>query len=103
MCLTIYENYDKIFSMLRIIGDFDLINEIENLNKTVGIKQSAKAIREGKAAKAYIAKDADFHIIDPFVCLCGENSVPVEYCDSCVILGRACGITVGAAVAVVLR
>lgn len=80
-----------------------MVNEIKNLKKTVGIKQSSKAIKEGMATKAFIAKDAESSVVEPFVQLCKEKGVPIEYIDSCADLGRSCGITVGAAVAVILR
>lgn len=80
-----------------------MCNEVKSLQKTVGIKQSTKAIIEGRAAKAYVAKDAELKVVEPFVRLCNENGVSIEYIDSCADLGNSCGITVGAAVAVILR
>ncbi len=68
----------------------------------IGIKQCTEAVAEGKAAKAYIAQDADSPVRIPFETLCKEKSVPITYFDSKQQLGRACGIDVGAACAVVL-
>ena len=78
-------------------------NEMKNLNKTVGLNESSKAVEEGKAVKVLVARDADDAVVLPFVGLCREKGVEVEYIESCAVLGKLCGITVGAAVAAILR
>lgn len=69
----------------------------------VGVKQSTEAVLDGSAQKAYIAEDADEHVKIPFEELCKENLVPVAYVPTKLQLGKACGISVGAACAVVLK
>ncbi len=69
----------------------------------IGLKQSIKAVKSGKALKAFVAEDADFHVREPFLTICRENGVPVEYYKTCKELGSACKIDVGAAVAVVQK
>ncbi len=69
----------------------------------VGIKQSTEAVENGQASKAFVAEDADAHVIEPFLSLCRENLVPVEYFETKQQLGKACGINVGAACAVILQ
>lgn len=69
----------------------------------VGVKQSTEAVLDGSAQKAYIAGDADEHVKIPFEELCKENLVPVQYIETKQQLGKACGINVGAACAVVLK
>ena len=69
----------------------------------VGLKQSTEAVIDGLAKKAFIARDADSYVIDPFVKLCKEHGVPVEEAESKAKLGKAFGITVPAAVAVELK
>ncbi len=69
----------------------------------VGLKQSSEAIKNGIAAIAYVANDADEHVRLPFVALCERNGVPVEFCESKAILGKKFGIEVGSACAVILK
>ena len=69
----------------------------------IGLKQSVKTVKNGEAAKAFVASDADAHVRDPFIRICKQFGVPVEYYESCEKLGSACGIEVGAAVAVVKK
>lgn len=69
----------------------------------VGIKQSSRAISEGKAKLVYLAKDADASIVEKILGLAQENDVQVELVESMKALGRACKIDVGAATAVILK
>lgn len=70
--------------------------------KVVGVKQSKKAIREGKAVRVYIALDAEQRVLRPISELCREMSVPVEEVATMAELGSACNIDVGAAVVALL-
>jgi len=74
--------------------------EFASAKPIVGIKQSRKAVADKTAKSAYIARNADPDIVEPFALLCSENGVEVVYVDTMEELGRACGINVGAAVAV---
>ncbi len=77
-----------------------MLTELAFLNPIVGIKQSRRAVSDGIAQKAYVAQDADPDIMGPFCSLCKECGVEVVEVDTMEELGRACGINVGAAVAV---
>ena len=78
--------------------------DIKNgLPVVVGVKQSQKAIARNQAKGVLIADDADSHVTGPVQDLCEARQVPVEHVSSMQELGRACGIHVGAAVAVVLK
>lgn len=68
----------------------------------IGVRQCTEAVAAGKAAKAYVARDADLPVREPFEALCRDMLVPIIYFDTKQQLGRACGIDVGAACAVVL-
>ena len=76
--------------------------DLRGQNIFIGVKQSTEAVAAGKAVKAYVVRDADSSVREPFERLCREMLVPVIYFDSKQQLGRACGIDVGAACAVVL-
>ncbi len=69
----------------------------------VGLKQSTEAILQGIVKKAFIAIDADEHVIEPFLKLCTESGVPVEKVETKAKLGKTFGISVSAAVAVELK
>ena len=80
-----------------------MLCEFASSKPIVGIKQSKRAVSDGLASAAYVARNADPDIIDPFSQLCSKNGVDVVYVDTMEELGRACGINVGAAVAVLLK
>lgn len=71
--------------------------------RVIGVKQSRRAIADGAAKTAYVASDADDSIRLPLLSLCGEAGVPVIAVETMGELGAACGIEVGASVAVVLK
>ena len=80
-----------------------MLTEFASAKPVVGIKQSKKAVVSGLAKTAHIAKNADPAITEPFARLCEENGVEIIYADTMEELGEACGINVGAAVAVLLK
>mgnify|MGYP003355942180 CR=1 FL=1 len=61
-----------------------MISELASQEKVIGVKQSRKAIREGRAAS------------------CAEAGIPVETDYTLSQLGQACRISVGASVVAVL-
>jgi large subunit ribosomal protein L7A len=71
--------------------------------KTVGTKQTLKALQRGLARSVYIARDADDHVVRELLRACRDKDVEVVYADSMAKLGQACGIQVGAASAAVLE
>ena len=79
-----------------------MFTQLENNSKVVGAKQTKRALRDGKAAKVYLAQDADPALTEPMEALSLENQVAVEWIPTMKDLGKACGIAVGAAVAAVL-
>lgn len=68
----------------------------------VGIKQSRKAVQSGKAVLAYIARDADMHVVFPFEKLCETKNIPIVYVNNMKELAKACHVDVATAVAVLL-
>lgn len=71
--------------------------------RVVGVKQTKRAINDGKAACVYLAGDADPRVTAPVEALCAEKGIPVEQVAQMKELGSACGIAVGSAVAALLR
>lgn len=71
--------------------------------KTIGTKQTAKAVEKGQVSAVYIARDADEHVVRDLLRTCQLKQIEVVYVDSMAALGKACGIEVGAATAAVLE
>lgn len=71
--------------------------------RTVGVKQTEKAVLRQAAAIVYIAKDADERVTGKLVALCQEHGVSVDETQSMLEIGRACMINVRAAAAAVLK
>ncbi len=55
-----------------------MITELASQEKVIGVKQSRKAIREGRAKRVYLACDADPAITEPVAASCAEAGIPVE-------------------------
>ena len=84
-----------------------MISELASQEKVIGVKQSRKAIREGRVKRVYLACDADPAITTPVAeaCQaagCAEAGIPVETDYTLSQLGQACRISVGASVVAVL-
>ena len=79
-----------------------MITELASQEKVIGVKQSRKAIRDGRAKRVYVACDADPAITDPVAESCAEAGIPLEDGHTMAQLGHACRITVGASVVAVL-
>ena len=85
-----------------ISGGIPVITELASQEKVIGVKQSRKAIREGRAKRVYLACDADPAITEPVAASCAEAGIPVETDYTLAQLGEACRISVGASVVAVL-
>jgi len=71
--------------------------------KTVGAKQTLKAIERGHAKVVYTAQNADRHVVEPILRMCASKGIQVIQVDSMQALGKACGIEVGCASAAVIE
>ena len=80
-----------------------MIPELSGPNKVVGAKQAKRALRDGRAARLYMAMDADPRLLQPLVQDAVNRQVPVVQVPSMKELGTSGGIAVGAAVAVLLK
>lgn len=69
----------------------------------IGTKQTTKAVEQGKAAKVFVAKDADPKLTGKIVSLADKMGVEVAYFETMKQLGKACGIEVGAATAAIVN
>ena len=66
-----------------------------------GFRQVMRAIAQGKAARIYVAQDAQESI--RAIAAAEAAGVPVEQAESMAVLGRACRISVSCAAAAVLK
>lgn len=80
-----------------------MLEELTGKSRVVGVKQSRRAIAQGQAAKVFLARDADPVLLESLAKSCEENGVPMEGNCTMAQLGAACRISVGAAVAVLLK
>ncbi|MFZ5989366.1 MAG: ribosomal L7Ae/L30e/S12e/Gadd45 family protein [Bacillota bacterium] len=80
-----------------------MLDNLKSCSKTVGLKQSLKAVEKGIAKQMFIARDADERVVGKIKELCVKNNIPVTYVDNMKQLGKACGIDVGAAVVCMLK
>lgn len=79
-----------------------MLEELKQGNKVVGAKQTRRALKDGRAKKLFLAKDADPRLLQPLVQEAVRTGVRIEQADTMKALGEACGIAVGAAVAVLV-
>ncbi len=71
--------------------------------RTVGVKQTLKAVERGQATVVFIARDAEERVTRDLVRACQQAGVEIVYTDSMARLGRACGIEVGASAAAIVE
>lgn len=71
--------------------------------KTVGLKQTQRALEKGRVRQIFIAEDAESHISHPIREWCKNHHVECIDVSSMKELGKACGIEVGTAVAAILN
>lgn len=76
-----------------------MLDELNKSRKVVGIKQLRKSLKEGQVLRAYAAENADPRLTDPLAEECRQLGVELIWVPTMAELGRACGISVGAAAA----
>ena len=80
----------------------DVLAELRNHQKIVGMKQLRKALLRGGVARVYLALDADPAVTMPLAELAQNGGVDTIWVGKMHDLGRACNIDVGAAAAATL-
>ncbi|MGM0890206.1 MAG: 50S ribosomal protein L7ae-like protein [Bacillota bacterium] len=69
----------------------------------IGTKQAVRALKNNLIQEVIIADDADIYLTGRVVETAKELDVPITYVDSMRMLGKACGIDVGAATVVIKK
>lgn len=79
------------------------MQELKSLkNRVVGLKQTVKAVKSGKATKVFVAQDADDYIKSSVTDACLNTNLQIIYINTMKELGEACGIDIGASTAAVV-
>jgi large subunit ribosomal protein L7A len=80
---------------------YEKVKQAEKIS--IGTKQATKMVELGQAQEVFVAKDADLRVTSKIIALCKKMGVQVTYVDSMKLLGKACGIEVGAAIVAVVN
>lgn len=78
-------------------------DRLHTANKVVGIKQLRRAVRDGIAEVIYLAEDADPWIRDEVSELAHSAGLTPVCIPTMQQLGKACGISVRAAAAAIIK
>lgn len=70
--------------------------------KTIGTKQTLKAIEKNATRLVFVARDAEEHVTRDVVKTATAKRIELVMVESMAALGKACGIEVGAAAAAIL-
>jgi large subunit ribosomal protein L7A len=71
--------------------------------RAVGVREARKHLERGRVERVIVAQDAEASVTDDLVREAAAHGVTIDYTETMVELGRACGIQVGAAAAALLR
>jgi large subunit ribosomal protein L7A len=85
----------------RNLEPYDLLTAAKK--RTIGTKQTLKAVNADRTKVVFIAKDAQEHVVRDLINVCQEKGIEIIYVDSMQSLGKACGIEVGASSAAILN
>jgi len=77
--------------------------DFKNYKKVVGTKETLKAIKKNQVSKVFLAADIDEELYKQIHEVLQKTSIPVEYIDSKLKLGRVCGVDVATASAALLK
>lgn len=81
-----------------------MLEMLQHEKKVVGIKQVTRSLNDGLDMKCvYVASDAEAHLLEKIQKLASEKQVEIVSVESRKILGKVCGIDVGATVVAVLK
>ncbi|NLK68577.1 MAG: 50S ribosomal protein L7ae-like protein [Clostridiaceae bacterium] len=80
-----------------------MLDGLKSHSKTVGLKQTMRALEADEVKMVYIAQDADQSLTSKVIDLCNNKKVEVYNVENMKTLGKNCGIDVGTAVAAILK
>jgi len=77
--------------------------DLVDCKRTVGLKETMRAVEKGSVEQVFIAKDAEPCLLEDLRSACAARAIPVIEVDTMKELGRACKIQVGTAAAAKIR
>ncbi|NLX76211.1 MAG: 50S ribosomal protein L7ae-like protein [Clostridiaceae bacterium] len=80
-----------------------MLDDLKHHSKTVGLKQTMKALANNKVRVLFIAEDAEERLVSKVLEVCNGKDIEVCRVESMKLLGRKCGIDVGTAVAAIIN
>ena len=98
-----FEGYPRVPAYAVGMEKTHLLAQLKTGLKTVGARQTLKALQRRAARAVFVARDADPAVVQPIVELARSQSVQLIYVESMQALGRACGIEVGASTAALVE
>ena len=81
----------------------EVLAALKEKKRTIGTKQTMKAVDKNQAAIVFVAGNADRRVTEPLIDICQAKGITVETVESMDALGKACGVDVGTASAAVLK
>jgi len=79
-----------------------VLDDLKHHSKTVGLKQTMKALAANKVRVLYIAQDAEERLVSKVLDACNNKEIKICKVESMKLLGKKCGIDVGTAVAAII-
>lgn len=79
------------------------IAHLSSMNKTIGAKQTLKAIAKGSVKFVFLSCDSDDYVVNPVRTACEEHNIPFDDKHTMSDLGRAAHIKVKATAVGVLK
>ena len=76
----------------------EIIKLLRSDRRIIGLKQTVIAVESGQIELVLLAADAEEHIKQRATAVCKRHNVPVVSAPPRAVMGRECGIDVGAAV-----
>ena len=80
-----------------------MLEQLNTQRKVVGIKQLRKSLKDGLVTMVFVAQNADPGLTEPLKAECDRSGVELVWVPTMAELGKACGISVGASAAGILR
>ena len=80
-----------------------MLTELNCANKVAGAKQVKRALKDGRVEKLFVAGNADPRVTQPLAQQAVRERIRVELVPEMKELGEACSISVGCAVAAILK
>lgn len=72
--------------------------------KVIGLKQTLRALEDGRARRVFYAADTEEHLIKRIAPICKEKGVSFQAVEVCQKeLGKVCQIEVGAAIVAIVE